>query len=309
MCSDAEVPLRTRVPARVIHQTQGEAFTLIELLVVIAIIAILAAMLLPTLSTAKAKASVASCLNNQRQLVIAWVLYADDNQDQIVSMDVESGNAWISKPNPVSSVCSSLQIAQNGAYAAWNSGLFVKYANNPDIQHCPADLRTKVPVPGPNGTNWAYMSYSGAAGANGTGIGSQPPGYKWTLTKKEQFKAPSEQYLFVEEQNLEMGYNVHSFQVYDTGCPITGQGAAQSWAGPNNDKGNVPAVTAHNHLSTFGWADAHASKRRWVSYDNNEVENSEYYHTPTGPDDLTWMQMHHPFDWDSYRSTPGKTCP
>ena len=66
-------------------------FTLIELLVVIAIIAILMAILMPALNRAREQGKRAACLSNVKQLTLAWILYADDNDGKMASGNTSLG--------------------------------------------------------------------------------------------------------------------------------------------------------------------------------------------------------------------------
>jgi prepilin-type N-terminal cleavage/methylation domain-containing protein len=67
--------------------SKKEGFTLIELLVVIAIIAVLMAILMPALNRVKEQGKRATCLSNLNQLTLAWIMYADENDDKLVNGD------------------------------------------------------------------------------------------------------------------------------------------------------------------------------------------------------------------------------
>ena len=116
-----------------------QAFTLIELLVVIAIIAILAAMLLPVLSKAKQRSQAIQCMNNSKQMTLAWVMYAGDNNGNLCPNQIlDAGSTWPTWVYGIESFSSTNPDNTNAAVLA--NGLLWPYIKGQATYKCPADI-------------------------------------------------------------------------------------------------------------------------------------------------------------------------
>ena len=113
------------------------AFTLIELLVVIAIIAVLMAILMPALNRAREQGKRAMCSGNLKQLTLAWIMYADDNDGKICAANIgHSDYGWVAAMDVSDSIESQIR--------AMKMEKLYPYCTNLKLYKCPTGIRNKI---------------------------------------------------------------------------------------------------------------------------------------------------------------------
>jgi prepilin-type N-terminal cleavage/methylation domain-containing protein/prepilin-type processing-associated H-X9-DG protein len=235
---------------RTYPQDSPKGFTLIELLVVIAIIAILAGLLLPALSSAKAKGQQIACLNNIRQLQIGWTMFIDDNDDKLPENKSDGAGQLTARSRTNSWILGNAQASADPTNI--QSGSLYVYNPNMKIYLCPADRSTVYGTSTPRIRSFSMNAYLN--------------GIRTDIVTKYSGMTPGQSGVFVfldeHEKSIDDGYY------------LIDRNPADDW--PNL------VSSRHSQGANLSFADGHCERWKWRA----PKIFSTWYQGTTGPQDL-----------------------
>lgn len=269
------------------------AFTLMELLVIIAIMGLMLAIIAPTLQSARMQAADALCMANLCATTKAWRLYAGDNDGKLCNGHVPRDAAYADESHWLTTTMFGGPYKDNawfvnpphtedGTYAGGSSNSFVctledeargirsgtlyPYIGSLKPWHCPSDK--------------SYLKEQGRGGMRSysiTGLmhGEMPNNPK-CVDRLDEVISPAEKIVFVENED-NRGWNMGSWIMnYSLTSP--------SWIDP--------LAIFHNDKSSFGFADGHAEKHKWL--DGDTIRNAGGDSSaPSLGRDVEWVAAHY----------------
>lgn len=276
-----------RLPARRARFRPWAGFTLIELLVVIAILAILAGLVLPAIARAKAHAAKIVCLNNQRQLIFACLMYCDDARGRLPNnLGTAETRRTVAEgryQNWVNNVMTwELESENTNTLLVTTGGIGPYTSGGIELYRCPAD-RTLSDVQRSAGWERRTRSVSmnamiGNAGEFTTGGTNVNNPYYRQFFLLTEVPEPSTIFVFIEEHpdSINDGYFVN--RVY-----------TREW----ND---LPA-SYHNGGANLAFADGHVEAHTWIHPSTRSPAQPDAAHLPRAVpaderDDFYWLMEH-----------------
>ena len=282
------------------------AFTLIELLVVIAIIALLLSIVMPALHAAKRLATGAVCLANENQLSKSWFLFAEDHDGNLVDGQPDYTSPYDGKTdygNGIGTgynfVCPPLdsnymtsnsteRFSLQGRIRGFERGSLWPYFEEPKLYHCPGDKRSAK-----DEQRYGYRTYdiggvySREALANW--VSSDTYEGNVAVTKFSQITNTGSKIVWIESNDVEQPWNNNTWNIF--------LNSPRRWYDP--------VAIWHGDSSTFGFADGHAEKHKWVneltkqrgSFDIQMQDDGNHQKIASVPDgeteDWDWLVRHY----------------
>jgi prepilin-type N-terminal cleavage/methylation domain-containing protein/prepilin-type processing-associated H-X9-DG protein len=260
-----------------------KGFTLIELLVVIGIIAIFAALLLPALSRTKAQGRSSACLNNLKQLQAGWLMYVQDNDDNLPSNIVRRDRLTFDEVNVTGSwVLGNARLDTNGANI--EAGVLSFHVGAASVYHCPADHSTVYGQTALQRTrSYSMQMWLNCDAVLGKAI-DEIKDSPFNLKKYSRMlnPPPSRAWVFIDEHQDSIGDGVFNI--------------ANPWYAPESPNkyswvSSYPA-DRHSNGANLSFADGHVDSHRWRFTRTSKTIPYPPVAATAGDDlaDLMWLQ-------------------
>lgn len=280
--------------------------SLVEMVVIMAVVVFLLLITLPAMSYSRSQSMGMVCMANLGGMTKAWLMYADDNDDQFVGSATYDTTGWALQYYPSTQTSETRfvknfvatpqdkngiprnDVVEDEIRGFENGGLW-QYIEKAQVYHCPSDMRYLSPPdpPGEYNNGWGlkggYRTYSIVAVYNGfMAMGSGWDTKEWMVTVYEPSEVvnPSEKFSLLEEHD-QYGYNGNMWNFYLNTYAYWGD----------------PFAIPHDKMTSLGYADGHAKRHQWQEESTVEMMASGWSKQlsvyPGEYDDIVWFRRHY----------------